>query len=78
MKFLLRDDPEMAEMVSPEEIRIYSTLNLIAAENHAPGSIVIIMGSIFNTNTIEGYPGNRYHAGVTSPMVTEPPSVIKA
>ena len=63
MKFLLRDDPEMAELVKLEEARIDNTLNLIAAENHSPRSILEIMGSIFNTKTIEGYPGNRYHAG---------------
>lgn len=63
MKFLLRDDPEMAALVAKEEERIDNTLNLIAAENHSPRSIMEIMGSIFNTKTIEGYPGNRYHAG---------------
>ncbi len=63
MKFLLRDDPEMAGLVKREEERIDNTLNLIAAENHSPRSIMEIMGSIFNTKTIEGYPGNRYHAG---------------
>ncbi len=63
MKFLLRDDPEMAKLVKQEEVRIDSTLNLIAAENHSPRSIMEIMGSIFNTKTIEGYPGNRHHAG---------------
>lgn len=63
MKFLLRDDPEMAKLVKQEEARIDSTLNLIAAENHSPRSIMEIMGSIFNTKTIEGYPGNRHHAG---------------
>lgn len=63
MQFLMRDDPEMAELVIKEERRIENTLNLIAAENHSPQSIMEIMGSIFNTKTIEGYPGNRYHAG---------------
>lgn len=63
MEFLLRDDPEIAELVKQEETRIDTTLNLIAAENHSPRSIMEIMGSIFNTKTIEGYPGNRYHAG---------------
>lgn len=63
MKFLLRDDPEIAALVSQEEERIDGTLNLIAAENHSPRSIMEVMGSIFNTKTIEGYPGNRYHAG---------------
>ena len=71
MKFLLRDDPEMAALVTKEEERIDNTLNLIAAENHSPRSIMEIMGSIFNTKTIEGYPGNRYHAGCKHVDVVE-------
>jgi glycine hydroxymethyltransferase len=36
---------------------------MIAAENHSLPSILEITGSVFNTKTIEGYPGNRFHAG---------------
>ena len=63
MKYLLKDDPEIAELVKNEESRIENTLNLIAAESHAPRSIMEALGSIFNTKTIEGYPGKRFHAG---------------
>lgn len=63
MQYLPVDDPEIAALVYKEEARIEKTLNLIAAENHAPRSIMEAMGSIFNTKTIEGYPGKRFHAG---------------
>lgn len=63
LKHLLQDDPIMAKLVQEEEQRIEHTLDLIASENHAPASILEIMGSIFNTKTIEGYPGKRFHAG---------------
>jgi len=63
MKHLQRDDPEIAELAGKEETRLESTLDLIAAENHCPCSILEVMGSVFNTKTIEGYPGNRFHAG---------------
>jgi glycine hydroxymethyltransferase len=63
MEHLQKDDPEIADLVIKEDTRIETTLNLIAAENHAPRSIMEVMGSIFNTKTIEGYPGNRFHAG---------------
>ena len=63
MEHLSKDDPEMADLVLKEEARIENTLNLIAAENHAPKSVMEVMGSIFNTKTIEGYPGHRFHAG---------------
>jgi glycine hydroxymethyltransferase len=59
----LRDDPELVALIRNEEWRIENTLDLIAAENHAPRSIMEALGSIFNTKTIEGYPGKRFHAG---------------
>ena len=63
MRYLSKDDPEVAELVKKEESRIENTLDLIAAENHSPRSIMETLGSIFNTKTIEGYPGKRFHAG---------------
>ena len=63
MLYLAKDDPALAELVKNEENRLETTLNLIAAENHSPQSILEVMGSVFNTKTIEGYPGNRFHAG---------------
>ena len=53
----------MAALIGSEQERIENTLDLIAAENHAPCSIMEVLGSVFNTKTIEGYPGRRYHAG---------------
>lgn len=63
MQFLRKDDPAIADLVAKEEVRIENTINLIAAESHARRSIMETLGSIFNTKTIEGYPGNRFHAG---------------
>lgn len=63
MTYLANDDPELMLLVSKEEKRLENTLNLIAAENHSPPSILEVMGSVFNTKTIEGYPGKRFHAG---------------
>ncbi|MBF0528327.1 MAG: serine hydroxymethyltransferase [Deltaproteobacteria bacterium] len=63
MQYLPKDDPEIAALVEKEEIRIENTLDLIAAENHSPRSIMEALGSIFQTKTIEGYPGKRFHAG---------------
>jgi glycine hydroxymethyltransferase len=63
MLHLKKDDPAMAELLEREQARIENTLDLIAAENHAPCSIMEALGSVFNTKTIEGYPGKRYHAG---------------
>jgi glycine hydroxymethyltransferase len=63
MSYLSKDDPELEQLVSHEKNRLDNTLNLIAAENHSPQSVLEVMGSVLNTKTIEGYPGKRFHAG---------------
>ncbi len=63
MEYLARDDPELSRLICAEEDRIETTLDLIAAENHPPPSILEVLGSVFTTKTIEGYPGARFHAG---------------
>ena len=84
MLYLANDDPELAKLVINEESRLETTLNLIAAENHSPQSILEIMGSVFNTKTIEGYPGKRFHSGcihvdkVENLAITRGKSLFKA
>jgi len=63
MQYLAQDDPEVAQIIEQEEARVENTLDLIAAENHAPRSILEAQGSIFSTKAAEGYPGRRFHAG---------------
>jgi glycine hydroxymethyltransferase len=66
MSYLYKDDPELIQVIRDESNRLDNTLNLIAAENHSPLSILEVMGSVLNTKTIEGYPGKRFHAGCTN------------
>jgi glycine hydroxymethyltransferase len=63
MQYLPDHDPVVARIIRQEESRIENTLDLIAAENHAPLSIFEAQGSIFSTKAAEGYPGSRFHAG---------------
>jgi len=63
MPYLMEDDPEVARIIEDEESRVENTLDLIAAENHAPASILEAQGSIFNLKAAEGFPGRRFHAG---------------
>jgi glycine hydroxymethyltransferase len=63
MSDIVKADPHLAALIGKEAIRIEETLDLIAAENHAPRSVMEAIGSILNTKTIEGYPGKRFHAG---------------
>ena len=65
MNYLPKDDPEISRIIQDEEARIENTLDLIAAENHAPRSILEAQGAIFSSKAAEGYPGNRFHAGCT-------------
>ncbi len=44
MLHLLKDDPDVAALIQKEESRIEDTLDLIAAENHSPRSIMEAMG----------------------------------
>jgi len=63
MHYLPNDDAEVDQLIRREELRIENTLDLIAAENHAPRSVLEAQGSIFSTKAAEGYPGSRFHAG---------------
>ncbi len=63
MPNLMQDDPEVARIIRDEASRVENTLDLIAAENHAPESILEAQGSIFTLKAAEGFPGNRFHAG---------------
>ena len=63
MHYLSDDDPELDGIIRKEESRIENTLDLIAAENHPPPSILEAQGSVFTLKAAEGYPGNRFHAG---------------
>jgi len=63
MHYLPNDDPEVDQLIRQEELRIENTLDLIAAENHTPRSVLEAQGSIFSTKAAEGYPGSRFHAG---------------
>ena len=58
MQYLPDHDPAVARIIRQEESRIENTLDLIAAENHAPRSIFEAQGSIFSTKAAEGYPGS--------------------
>jgi glycine hydroxymethyltransferase len=63
MGHLANDDAEIARIIRNEESRLENTLDLIAAENHAPKSILEAQGSVFSLKAAEGYPQNRFHAG---------------
>jgi glycine hydroxymethyltransferase len=75
---LIEDDPEIAWIIRDEESRVENTLDLIAAENHAPRSVLEAEGSIFSLKAAEGFPGNRFHAGCRYADVLENLAVSRA
>jgi glycine hydroxymethyltransferase len=78
MEYLARDDPALSKIICAEENRIESTLDLIAAENHPPPSVMEALGSVLTTKTIEGYPGRRFHAGCIHADAVETLAVERA
>ena len=78
MHHLANDDPEVARIIQQEEARMENTLDLIAAENHAPRSILEAQGSIFSTKAAEGYPGRRFHAGCVNADDLESLAILRA
>lgn len=78
MPYLMEDDPEVARIIRDEESRVESTLDLIAAENHAPLSVLEAQGSIFSLKAAEGFPGNRFHAGCRHADALESLAVSRA
>jgi glycine hydroxymethyltransferase len=63
VSFLKQVDSIVFGLIEKETHRQQMTLNMIAAENTAPLSILEAVGSAFNNKTAEGYPGRRYHTG---------------
>jgi len=78
MPYLMEDDPEVARIIRDEESRVENTLDLIAAENHAPLSVLEAQGSIFSLKAAEGFPGNRFHAGCRNADALESLAVSRA
>jgi glycine hydroxymethyltransferase len=60
---LLRQDPEMAEVILGEVRRQADSLQLIAAENFTSPAVLSALGSPLANKYAEGYPGARHHGG---------------
>ncbi|MGI5530517.1 serine hydroxymethyltransferase [Streptomyces syringium] len=60
---LLRQDPEMAEILLGEANRQATGIQLIAAENFTSPAVLAALGSPLANKYAEGYPGARHHGG---------------
>jgi glycine hydroxymethyltransferase len=60
---LTQRDSKVAQILSLEAERQASTINLIAAENHASRAVLEAQSSVLTDKYAEGYPGHRYYGG---------------
>jgi glycine hydroxymethyltransferase len=56
-------DPLIADLITQEDARIASTINLIASENYPSQAVREAQASLLTSKYAEGYPGKRYYAG---------------
>ena len=56
-------DPQIAELITAEEQRQNSHIELIASENWVSKAVMAAMGSVLTNKYAEGYPGHRYYGG---------------
>jgi len=56
------DDP-ILDLITKEETRQNSTIQLIASENFASPAVMAATGSVLTNKYSEGYPGKRYYGG---------------
>jgi glycine hydroxymethyltransferase len=75
---LLRQDPELAEILLAEGRRQSTTLQLIAAENFTSPAVLAALGSPLANKYAEGYPGARHHGGCEIVDVAERLAVERA
>jgi glycine hydroxymethyltransferase len=62
-KGLKNNDRQLFFLLTKEQKRQNETLDLIASENYAPGSVLKLLGSELTNKYSEGYPGKRYYPG---------------
>ncbi|MFJ1745003.1 serine hydroxymethyltransferase [Streptomyces sp. NPDC088116] len=75
---LLRQDPEMAEVVLGEANRQATSLQLIAAENFTSPAVLAALGSSLANKYAEGYPGARHHGGCEFADAAERVAITRA
>ncbi|MGC5363035.1 serine hydroxymethyltransferase [Streptomyces sp. DT24] len=75
---LLREDPEIADVLIAEVRRQSGTLQLIAAENFTSPAVLAALGSPLANKYAEGYPGARHHGGCAHADAAERIAVRRA
>src|SRR4029078_11167873 len=58
-----RVEPEMYELIKPEEQDQVDSIRLIPSENYTSRAVMEATGSVLANKYSEGYPGKRYYEG---------------
>ena len=58
-------DKHIQKLITQEEKREASVINLIASENYVSDDVLVALGSVFTNKYAEGYAGRRYYGGNT-------------
>ncbi len=56
-------DKKIFSLITQEEKRERSVIDLIASENYVSQDVLTALGSVFTNKYAEGYPGRRYYGG---------------
>jgi glycine hydroxymethyltransferase len=59
----MKQDDEIADLISAEETRQREGLEMIPSENYTSGNVLSALGSRLTDKYSEGYPGMRYYGG---------------
>ncbi len=63
METIKNFDPQLFQIITQEENRQETTLNLIASENYVSKAVLQASATVLTNKYAEGYPGKRYYAG---------------
>lgn len=63
LRTVRQSDKELYDIIMKEWGRQKTGVEMIASESFVPVEIMELQGSILTNKTMEGFPGNRYHAG---------------
>ncbi|MDO8683144.1 MAG: serine hydroxymethyltransferase [Armatimonadota bacterium] len=75
---LLKEDPEIYDVIRQEERRQQDKIVLIASENYASRAVRQAQGSVLTNKYAEGYPGKRYYGGCEYVDVVERIAISRA
>ncbi|WP_411679710.1 hypothetical protein [Clostridium thailandense] len=63
LRTVRESDKALYDIIMEEWGRQETGIEMIASESSVPVEILELQGSILTNKTMEGFPGNRYHAG---------------